>query len=272
MLNKIGNYWAAFKKLKNNPSYYNMIREVLLKRDPYIVKNSEFIDAGSVLGNDIFEMAVARVTIDRHRPFLFQVGANTGRGSHNLYGCIKKWRIHGVLMEPQKEVFSQLKENYKELDGIDLCNEALANESGRKTLYRLSGEASQFKRGGSEFGTGIASFNPEHVWSCYQRNATEEGMKQERDDIIYSTEIDCLSFSDVINKYKIDSLDIVLIDVEGFDFEVLKMIEIEKYKPFVIKYEHKHLGSEKSNSWDYMLSLGYRLVLNDRTGDTIAIR
>jgi hypothetical protein len=43
-------------------------------------------------------------------------------------------------------------------------------------------------------------------------------------------------------------IDIVLVDVEGFDLKVLKLIEIKKYRPFLIKYEHKHFGDKKSES------------------------
>lgn len=271
MLVKLTNYWHALLRLAGDSSYYRLIREILIKRDPYIVRNSDFIDVKSVLGVDIFEMAVARVAIERKRPFLLQVGANTGKSSHDLYECINKWSIHGVLMEPQKEVFRQLQDNYREIESISLCNAALAQESGSKTLYSLSEDAGRYKRDGGEFGTGIASFNEEHVWSHFYRNATEAGRNEKRDNIIRSIGIDCLSFNGLIDKYNIDKIDIVVIDVEGFDFEVLKMINIEKYKPFAIKYEHKHLEGEKSKSWDYMLSLGYRLVLNDYTGDTIAI-
>lgn len=58
-------------------------------------------------------------------------------------------------------------------------------------------------------------------------------------------------------------------DTEGFDFEVLKMADIENKHPTLINYEHEHLRPEDQQaSWDYLKKLNYHTFTHQ--GDTAA--
>ena len=56
--------------------------------------------------------------------------------------------------------------------------------------------------------------------------------------------IETISPSDLLRKHNIDSIDILAIDTEGFDFEVIKMFDIPTTKPRLIIYENLHLKKE----------------------------
>ena len=50
------------------------------------------------------------------------------------------------------------------------------------------------------------------------------------------------------------------IDVEGFDFEVLKMIDFKQFSPAVIKYEHEGLSqSDQASARKLLENQGYEI-------------
>ena len=49
----------------------------------------------------------------------------------------------------------------------------------------------------------------------------------------------------IINDSNYNSIDLLQIDTEGFDYEVLKMFDFNTYRPVIIQYEHFHLSMEE---------------------------
>ena len=60
------------------------------------------------------------------------------------------------------------------------------------------------------------------------------------DSDIEQIDIQYLSFSNLIEKYSISSIDLLQIDVEGAEFEILSSIDFEKIKINKIIFEFKH--------------------------------
>jgi len=76
---------------------------------------------------------------------------------------------------------------------------------------------------------------------------------------------------DVLDKHGVKEIDLIHIDVEGFDYGVLSQINFEKYKPLVILYEHFHLSmDEKAKAESLLKNQGYTLLNFDE--DTLAHR
>jgi hypothetical protein len=65
-------------------------------------------------------------------------------------------------------------------------------------------------------------------------------------------------------------LDYLQIDTEGFDYEILKMIDFSIIKPKLIKFESVNLSiSDKQSANLLLVCNGYYLF--DELGDTVAI-
>jgi hypothetical protein len=64
-------------------------------------------------------------------------------------------------------------------------------------------------------------------------------------------------------------VDLLQIDVEGWDYEILKMVDFTRMKPAIINYEHAHLNPD---DWDAAVGLlvrnGYRVGIGQY--DTVA--
>jgi hypothetical protein len=68
-----------------------------------------------------------------------------------------------------------------------------------------------------------------------------------------------------------DRIDLFQIDVEGYDFEVIKSLDFGKYRPSIIKYEHVNLSILDQNLAKIHLK-AYGYFLFKEGGDTIAVR
>jgi FkbM family methyltransferase len=93
-----------------------------------------------------------------------------------------------------------------------------------------------------------------HVASCIKSHI----------EIYYSSEgirhfdIPCITLDDLFEKYNIQELDWLLLDIEGIDSEILLTTEWDKYNIKKIEYEHLHLGNKKESIEKIFENLGYK--------------
>jgi hypothetical protein len=126
--------------------------------------------------------------------------------------------------------------------------------------------------------TGLTSFNRSaleeaidsgHVARLAARYG--EALPSKREDYIDSLEIQSISPQTLMNKYGLRKIDWVQIDAEGFDFEIIKMLSIDKLQPKVIVYEKSHLSSHDQQACLSLLH-GNNYVTSDISENTIALK
>jgi hypothetical protein len=106
---------------------------------------------------------------------------------------------------------------------------------------------------------GCASFDPEHLIK----------LNIDSKDISKLTVISDNLMNIYIQNYHFTSVDYFQVDTEGFDFEVLKMINFNLFKPSIIKYEHTNLNKmDLANSITLLRNNGYFIFYE--TEDIIA--
>ena len=252
-------------------SYLSTLKRVL-KRDRYLIENPASISCDHNLGSAIFALALAHLVLHKPACKLVQVGANSGKSAHDLFDEISKFRLRSLLIEPQADVFNVLKKNYSGMDYVVCVNAAIAPEKASRTIYRLSERANCFQLKGKSFGNGIASFSRDHVWQYFQSHCTPEGRNELPESIIVEFNVQCEQYETLANSYGFGTFDILLVDTEGFDFEILKLINIGERKPRLIKFEHKHLSvGDRREAWEYLKQMKYHQFVIEKTGDTVAL-
>ncbi|PHS01536.1 MAG: hypothetical protein COA78_22620 [Blastopirellula sp.] len=198
---------------------------------------------------DLLELAVAsRSQIDEL--CFIQIGAFDGVSNDALNVLIKGHKnVKGIVIEPQIQAFEALKEHYQDYPNITPLRIVISNSDTEVDFYssRL-------------FSVQRASLNKQHVLKG--AGVREENILQEK--------IKSCTFSTLIKEYQIDHLDLVQIDAEGYDAEILKMINFDEIKPSVIRFEHDHLSDRDSADCMSLLAKhGYRFLGEQR--DIIAI-
>jgi hypothetical protein len=106
------------------------------------------------------------------------------------------------------------------------------------------------------FAMGIASFDEEH-WRKTTLVPNADYMEQ--------VKVKCISFAEFIKSNAIDKLDLLLIDTEGYDYQILMSIDFNHIKPRMIRFEHgvrdKVMSSESFMAvCSYLNSFGYQII------------
>lgn len=190
----------------------------------------------------------------KNKPFLFvQIGANDGVSFDFLYDFIIERDASGFVVEPIKEYFDELLQNYEKFEKIIKVNKAVHQTEKMMSIYKIKQDS---KDKYPDWVKGIASFNPQHHLK----------LNIDSQDII-SEIVACDSLMNIVS---LKNIDYFQIDTEGFDYEILKMIDFEILNPKIVKFEHVNLSNEdKINSKKLLKSKGY-YVFNE-ANDTIAI-
>jgi FkbM family methyltransferase len=172
---------------------------------------------------------------DNPEAVFVQVGSNDGISGDPLHEVVVRTRWTGVMVEPVPFLFEQLKVNYRgQTDRISFSNTAIGHQAdgSRKTLFVIDS-----KHKGSV---------PEWYFqlNTFERSVLYHHDIPNIDDYISEIEVDVLSLDELLLRHRIGSLDLLHIDTEGFDFEVLKTMDLSKAKPRIILIEYKHLSRE----------------------------
>jgi FkbM family methyltransferase len=185
-----------------------------------------------------------------------QVGANDGISFDNIYPFFKSHKCKGICIEPLPYFFDRLKINYDDSPNIVPLNIALHPTAEKFAIYSVNPkELHKYPH----WVSGIASFNKEHLIKCN----VKEG------DLVTEV-VACQPLSKVILEHGMLDLDYLQIDTEGFDDEIIKMIDFSQVKPKLIKFESVHLSLEKKLSTvDLLKSQGYKII--DEGTDMIAL-
>lgn len=184
-----------------------------------------------------------------------QIGANDGILFDNLYYFVTEHRCKGLVVEPLSDYFERLSLNYKSYPQITPVRLAVHPSATRCTLYRVD---SSHLSSLPNWTAGIASLDPAH----YRRTGIDGR------HIIEET-VDSMPLMELLGRYGIGELDLLQVDTEGFDAEVIAMIDFARIRPVIIKFEHINLEPDvRARTLALLKRNGYECVQD--CNDTIA--
>lgn len=158
-----------------------------------------------------------------------QVGANDGISFDFLYDFVVKRNSSGIVIEPVKEYFDELYNNYKNHSAIIKINKAVHKNKKRVTIYKVDLAKINYY---PEWVKGIASFNISNI--------TKFGFINK--DHIQKEVVLADKLMNLINSYNVSYFDYFQIDTEGYDYEIIKMFDFKIFKPNLIKAEFINLN------------------------------
>jgi FkbM family methyltransferase len=203
--------------------------------------------------------------------FFVEVGSNDGEQHDHLRPFILSHGWRGIMVEPVPYVFERLRANYGGLDGLALVNVAVADCDGRLPFYYLAPPAEHEREALPDWYDGVGSFSREAVLGHRHRIADVEHR-------IVREDVECLSFESLCESHGADRVDLLLIDTEGYDWEILRGIDFERRHPRLVIYEHFHLDAGvRAAARAHLERLGYETMeegfdtfcLDARTDDSL---
>ena len=161
---------------------------------------------------------------------LVVIGAHIGVHIKNEVENFKKEKI--LLIEPVPHNVEAIKKNLLEYKDIIIEQLTLGDKKELRDFYFIKEESiSKLKK---HWASGIGSFNKDHILNHKSKRF------QLKEEDIEKMSIRCVRFEDLINKYAINSIEKLLIDVEGSEYQILKDIDLKKVNIKKIIFEYKH--------------------------------
>lgn len=158
---------------------------------------------------------------------LVQIGANDGVHTDPMHGWIVKYGWRSLLVEPMPIPFAALEEHHRGRQNVVVDKVAIADSCGVRKMW--SDPAGRHA---------VSTF-------CPDRNI----LRQERN--LVSVDVESVTFAALMERHGIEALDILQIDTEGYDLQVLKLVDLDRFHPSVIHLEF------------YLLPIDERLELFD---------
>jgi FkbM family methyltransferase len=185
--------------------------------------------------------------------FFIQIGANDGEQLDHLRHSILKGRWRGIMIEPVPYVFERLRQNYGHLsDRLTLESVAIAPAESRMPFWHLR----KAEAGTAELPRwydALGSFRKDVVLK-------HKEFIPDIEERLTSTQVPTLSFRSLCEKHGVEAVDLIQMDTEGYDFEIIKLIDFVRYRPVLLIYEHLHLDESTRQVCEaHLREQGYEL-------------
>lgn len=190
----------------------------------------------------------------RPNAFFVQVGSHDGQQQDPLRDIVLGNDWSGIMVEPVPYVFARLKTQYGHLPRIKLENVAVGPEDGPKTFYHLRDASDAGRAGLPIWFDALGSFRLD-VLLAHRRYIPDIESR------IVEIEVPCVTFDSLCRRNDVERVDFLHTDTEGYDFEILKSVAFDRFRPTLIVYESFHLApEEKQGCASYLRGLDYDTI------------
>lgn len=154
--------------------------------------------------------------LDYSDGFFIEVGANNGFDHSNTYYLEKFRHWQGILVEAIPELY---KECLNERPKSQVINCALVSDeySEPTVTMKYAGLMSLVS----------GAFNDQEK----EQNHIDKGVKIQGLIPTYEIQVSARTLTSILDEYKVKEIDFFSLDVEGFEMNVLKGLDFEKYRP-----------------------------------------
>ena len=160
----------------------------------------------------VFDLSIQLLMAVRGQRLNFiQVGANDGKSGDPLHRYILNYPWHGILVEPQPDIFAKLRENYAAIANR-LIFENIAIATGLSTIAMYK-NPSGHPNSEAAF---LVSTSPQVAARSFRLRAKD----------LERFFVPCATLDELVRKHSMSNIDVLQIDAEGGDFDVLKTLRL----------------------------------------------
>lgn len=190
-----------------------------------------------------------------------QIGSNDGRAGDPVFSLLQShptWTA--LLVEPVPDLFLRLMETYQGGSNVRFENVAIADQEGSSPFFMVNPSALRAIPDLPPWWDQLGSFDRNHILKHFGPVIETH---------ISEITIPTLPLADVLARNHVSRIDLLHIDTEGFDWHVLRQLDLTQFQPKVILFEYRHLPeAEHAAAIAYLQPL-YRLSHLDVTGDLL---
>lgn len=207
---------------------------------------------------DLFDLVITYLRANSLPCTFMQIGANDGQRNDDFRQYIERYDLPGLLVEPQPQAFARLVENYRDRRNLCFENAAIARSAGVMKLFAFNPDCENGR--------------PLDVFTTPDRSYIEQvRINQKLSAEILTLTVPAVTIEQAMQKHGLDTVAMFVIDTEGFDYQIVKMIDLPRLRPMLIQFEHVTLPRRQHELCCRHLSEhGYNLLR--ARWDTVAVR
>jgi FkbM family methyltransferase len=195
---------------------------------------------------DILDLAIRDLMAREPDIFFLQIGAHDGVSYDPIHDYVRQFHWKGLLVEPQPAIFQKLTENYAAEKQLLFENSAIAPQDGTIELHC-------FAHASAEDHASMLTSTRKHYLAL-----NGDGHR----GALKTITVPALSLESLLAKHRVERVNLLQIDTEGFDFEIIKMIDFQRIKPEIIHYENNFLNRRQKSECSRILGEQNYSLLN----------
>lgn len=195
-------------------------------------------------------------------PVFVKVGANdgiTGDPVSEVLLADERWK--GLLIEPAPPCFQRLVANFGNSPRFAMEQVAIGKTNGEAAFYFVDPAAAKEIPGLPSWFDQLGSFDRNHI---------VKHLGGLLEPFIIEQRVPVRRLADVLRSNGIHAVHLLQIDTEGYDFELLKTLDLAAEAPSAIYIEHRHLGKADRIAMLQMLR-DHNYRVDDCGGDYFAV-
>jgi len=210
---------------------------------------------------DVFQkLVIKRYARSKKDVFFVQIGSNDADFGDPIKSHIKARCWRGIMVEAVPYVFERLKTNY-ESDRIRIVCCAITEQSGQRSFYSLKEDKDPSL---PKWYDQLGSFRKDVILK-------HSDLIPDLESRIEKIDVKCLSYNQLLKDFAVGEVDLLHVDTEGYDYVIIRQVQLDGGGPEVVIFEHKHmLVSERRELLQIFRKHGYRCLVG--TNDVLCIR
>ena len=170
--------------------------------------------------------------------FMINIGAMDGEMFDTLTEYSKMYSSDVLYVEPMKAHFERLKKNKESHPGHRFENAAISDYDGTISMKTIPIEV-------VDEGLVHPAFYGMSVIDPSKNGMGSEADKEIVEKYAVDVEVDCITFQTLIDRHQIKAFDVLYMDAEGHDYTIFKQVDLQKFRPKLIRLEYCNLSGEE---------------------------
>jgi FkbM family methyltransferase len=185
---------------------------------------------------------------------IVQIGANDGTRFDPIHALLRnRYRWAALFVEPIPSVHKKLIQNYGNAHRFMFECAAVSDSAGNFNFYYLAPEARGAALQWHEYFDLVGSLDRSHVVKAL----ADEAVRLEK--FIIETQVPVITLQMLLEKWRIQRVDILVVDAEGYDWKIVSQAIKMGLRPEVILFEHSNLLPEVRKEVFSLLGSEYRI-------------
>ena len=173
--------------------------------------------------------------------FMINIGAMDGEMFDSMSGYAHMYNSDALYVEPMKPHFDRLVKNKSDNPNNKFENSAISDYNGTITMKTIPIDV-------VDKGLVHAAFYGMSVIDPSKNGMGSEGDREIVEKYAVDVEVNCITWDNLIDKHNINSFDVISVDTEGHDYIVFKQIDLNKFRPKLIRLEWYNMTDEEKNN------------------------